>query len=186
MKPFHKRTDFYKFVRKMLEITPSYHPEYESTVLAWRSMREAQRLIAQANKRAETMEILKKLESQIVNYEGPHLTDYGSIIRHGILQAREPASNLTNVQAYLLEKTLIILKPRSSSKTHFKHKPFLPNLKRRWSTLSLKSSADKQKTKGLEDSEEFTVYKRIPLNHTCIRAVATWNINNGNPSLCSK
>ena len=179
MTPFHKRADFYKFVRKMLEITPLSDPEYENRVLAWRSMRKAQRLIGQANKRAETMEILKKLESQIIKYEGPHLMDYGSIIRQGSLQAREPTSSLMKVQVYLLEKTLILLKPRTNSK----RKSLLPKLKRRWSTLNFKDSSEIRKSQGREEREEYTVYKQIPLNHACIRAIATWNITNGNPFL---
>ncbi|KAI8821989.1 uncharacterized protein EV422DRAFT_566416 [Fimicolochytrium jonesii] len=109
-KPAHWKNRLQVLMRQLLEATSRDHKEYELLEDACEKLGAILQHIGDVKRIAETREMIRIIEKQIHDWEGPSLASYGDLLLYSNLKLLEGARKRER-RFYLFEKLLIIVKP---------------------------------------------------------------------------
>jgi hypothetical protein len=162
--PFQRRQDICISVRKVLEVIPLEHPDYQSVLNCWKSFKITASFLRELLCRSESEEELYAVESQLVDYQvfflflilkGPSLDDFGLIVLKGPFNVKSGRRRKYRF-VYLLQKCILILKGKKSF----------------FGSEKLTNNAIR-----MNSAESIYLDEIILLDKTHYRAVASWELH---------
>ena len=135
--------------RRILNVTPLDHEDWEFSMYSWRSLRDAVKKIDQEVKEIESKETLNSFIEKLDSYNGPSIQDCGQIVRYGTLRIGNARHTY---HVYLMEKVLFILKP-----------------------VSLRLSIGKKNKRSSLSRAKFSIEYQITLNSQHVKAISANN-----------
>ncbi|CAK9435308.1 uncharacterized protein LODBEIA_P57270 [Lodderomyces beijingensis] len=108
------------------------------------AMKEVANQVNEAQRRAENVEVLRKLMERVNNWKGFNLRDQGELLHHGIVRVKD-AENEKEYVAYLFEKIIFFFKEVGTEKEK-------PDKKNKFGSRKKSSSTVSQSTANLLES----------------------------------